>query len=137
MEKQRKFHQTLPGRAAVVLAIGSTLFMIWANLSVGLIGGGPNPGNLMYIGVVAVVIIGALFSGFTSSGLERAMYATVLAFVLVVIIALFANMHEYPSSSVIEIIGVNAFFAAPFFLAGLLFRYAGKVSQQQMEKSKG
>src|SRR5690348_9223675 len=38
-------------RIAMSLALGTTLFMIWANLGVGLIGAGPNPGNLMYLGV--------------------------------------------------------------------------------------
>src|SRR6478736_3444461 len=41
-------------RAAMILAIGATFFMIWANLAVGLIGSGPNPANLMYIAIVAI-----------------------------------------------------------------------------------
>lgn len=137
MEKQSKFYQSITGRAAIGLAIGSTLLMIWANLAVGLIGAGPNPGNLMYIGVVAVVIIGTIFSRFTPGGLERTMYATAVALALVAVIALLANMHQYPGSSVIEIIGVNGFFATPFVVSGLLFRYAGKNGHQLMEKSEG
>lgn len=126
MEKQRKFHQSILGRAAIFLATGTTLFMVWANLAVGLIGAGPNPGNLMYIGVVAVVIIGTLLSRFRPGGLERAVYAAALALVLVAVIALLANMHQYPGSSVIEIIGVNLFFATPYAVSGLLFRYAAQ-----------
>jgi hypothetical protein len=41
-------------------------------------------------------------------------------------------MDEYPGSSVIEIIGVNAFFATLFVVAGLLFRY---VRFEQMQKA--
>ena len=36
-------------RTAIAAAMGTTIFLIWANLAVGLIGAGPNPGNLMYI----------------------------------------------------------------------------------------
>lgn len=49
---------TIIHRAAVALAIGSTFLLIWVNLAVGLIGSGPNAANLMYIGIVAIIIIG-------------------------------------------------------------------------------
>src|SRR4051812_27735272 len=41
-------------KVAIAFSFGAIFFLIWTNLAVGLIGGGPNPGNLMYIGVVAV-----------------------------------------------------------------------------------
>lgn len=113
-------------RLAVALALGTTLFMIWANLAVGLIGAGPNPGNLMYTGVVAVIVSGAIRSHLRASGMERVMYVTALALALVTAIALLANMHHYPGSSAMEIIGVNTFFAAPFIVSGLLFHYTAR-----------
>lgn len=119
-----KFATNIIYKAATGLALGSTLFMIWANLGVGLIGSGPNAGNLMYIGVVAVVIIGTLLSGFRTAGMERAMYATVLSLVLHTVIALVANMDEYPGSSVIGIVGVNGLFVVLFVISGVLFRIA-------------
>lgn len=110
-------------RLAVASAIGTTLLMIWANLAVGLIGSGPNPGNLMYIGVVGVVIIGTVLGRFTAKGMERTVFAAALALVLHTGIALLANMHQYPNSSVAGIICVNGFFAILFSVSGLLFRY--------------
>lgn len=110
-------------RAAMGLAIGATFLMIWANLAVGLIGSGPNPGNLMYIGVIAVLLIGIYLSRFSVPALERVMFATAFSLVLLAIIALLANMHHYPGSSMTEIIGVNLFFAASYIVAGLLLRY--------------
>ena len=109
--------------------------MIWANLAVGLIGSGTNPGNLMYFGVVAVGIIGIVLSRFSPGGMERAMYITALMLVLVVGIALFANMDEYPGSSVDEIVGVNGFFATLFTVSGSLFRFAAR--KQSPKKSEG
>ena len=120
-------------KCAMVLTIGTTFLLIWANLAVGLIGSGPNPGNLMYIGVLAVLIVGIYLSRFKAAGLERAMFATALALALVAAIALLAGMHNYPQSSVIEIIGVNLFFITPYVLSGLLFRYLVQKSHQPTE----
>lgn len=110
-------------RLAFASAIGSTFLLIWANLAVGLIGGGPHAGNLMYIGVVAVVIIGTYISRFSPAGMEKVMFATAFALVMVTVIALLSGMHNYPGSSVGEIIRVNAFFAFLFAVSGVLFRY--------------
>ena len=117
-----RFSSDTAYKTAIGLAIGSTFFMVWANLAVGLIGAGPNPGNLMYMGVVAVVVIGSILSRFSPGGMERVMYSTALSLALVAAIALFANMHQYPESSVTEILGVNGFFAILFAVAGVLFR---------------
>lgn len=124
-------------RAASGLAVVTLLFMIWANLAVGIIGSGPNTANLMYIGVVAVTIIGTILSHLRPRGMERTMYATAFALVLVAIIALLANMHQYLGSSVAEIVGVNAFFAAPCAVSGLLFRYAARNTHEQIQKAEG
>jgi hypothetical protein len=110
-------------RMAMALGIGTTFLMIWANLAVGLIGSGPHAGNLMYMGVIAVLIIGTYASRFRAAGMERAMFAASLSFLALAGIALAAGMHQYSGSSVIEILGVNVFFATPYAVAGLLFRY--------------
>lgn len=113
-------------RAAAGLALVTTFLMIWANLAVGLIGSGPNPGNLMYMGVILVVIIGSIRSQFRSAGMERAMYAAILALAALSVIAFIMKMHRYPDSSVTEILAVNGFFAGLFAVAGSLFHYAAK-----------
>jgi hypothetical protein len=110
-------------RAAVTLTVGGTFLMIWANLAVGLIGDGPNPGNLMYLGVLAVLIIGTFYARFTAKGMERTVFAAAVALVIHAGIALMAGMQYYPNSSLEGIIGVNAFFAVIFSAAGLLFRF--------------
>lgn len=114
---------TIIHRVAFALAIGSTFLLIWANLSVGLIGSGPNAANLMYIGIVAIVITGTFLSSFTAKGMERVMFTVAIALLLFAVIQLLAKMYQYTGSSVIEIIGVNAFFATVFAVSGLLFRY--------------
>jgi hypothetical protein len=121
-----KGRSSLVYRLAVVVAFGTMLLMVWANLAVGLIGGGPHAGNLMYAGVVAVVLAGIFLSRFKSAGMEKAMYASAGALGLVAVIALLAKMDQYPGSSVIEILGVNGFFATAFIIAGLLFRFVAR-----------
>ncbi|MBX2970504.1 MAG: hypothetical protein KF803_14130 [Cyclobacteriaceae bacterium] len=122
-------------KTAVGLAIGATFFMIYVNLAVGLIGGGPHAGNLMYAGVILVLIIGIYLSRFTAAGMERAMYLTAGTFAVLTAIAFIAKMYEYPGSSVLEIVGVNVFFATPFVVSGLLFRYVALEQANKNEKA--
>lgn len=110
-------------RLAVAGTIGATLLLIWANLAVGLIGSGPNPGNLMYLGVIGVIIGGTVLSNFTAKGMERTLFAAALTLVAHTAIALLTGMHKYPDSSVESIICVNGFFATLFAVPGILFRY--------------
>lgn len=111
-------------KAAFAIAIGSTFLLVWVNLAVGLIGSGANAANLMYAGIVAVVIIGTFISRFSAKGMQRVMFTVAIALLLFAAIQLLAKMNEFPGSSVIEIIGVNTFFATLFAVSGLLFRYA-------------
>jgi hypothetical protein len=118
-------------KIAMVAAVGSTFLFIWVNLAVGLIGGGPHAGNLMYVAVILVGFVGTYLSRFSARGIERTMFAMAFTFVLIALIALVANMQDYPGSSVLEIIGVNAFFGALFTVAGMLFRFVS------IEEAKG
>jgi hypothetical protein len=120
-------------RIAVLGAFGTTFLLVWANLAVGLIGSGPHAGNLMYLAVYAIVIIGSIRSRFTSVGMERVMYVAAISLVVLAAIAIFTNMGAYPGSSVNEIIAVNGFFATLFGIAGSLFRLAAQ--EKSTEKS--
>lgn len=122
-------------KIAVGLAVGTAFFMTYVNLAVGLIGSGPHAGNLMYVSVILVLIIGVFLSRFTASGMERAMYLTAGTFAVLTAIAFMAKMYEYPSSSVIEVIGVNTFLATPFIVSGLLFRYVAMGQANKSEKT--
>lgn len=110
-------------RAAFALAVGTTFLLIWANLAVGLIGSGPNIANLMYAGIVAIVIIGAFLSRFTSKGMKHVMFITAFALAICAGIQLLTKMYAYAGSSITEIIMVNALFAILYTVSGLLFRH--------------
>lgn len=113
-------------RVAMAIGLGAMLFMIWVNLAVGIIGAGPNAGNLMYIAVVVIGVIGIVRSRFLPGRMELAMYGIALTLVFVTAIALLTGMDRYPGSSMNEILGVNAFLAAPFVLSGLVFRHVAR-----------
>ena len=90
-------------KGGVVVAFGTTFFMIWANLAVGLIASGPNFANLMYAGVVAVCLVGIFISGFKASKMERTMYAAVFTLVVIAAISLI-GIDSLGNTSMVEII---------------------------------
>ncbi|HMG92287.1 MAG TPA: hypothetical protein VK589_19655 [Chryseolinea sp.] len=124
-------------RIAAALTSATVFLMVWANLAVGLIGSGPNPGNLLYMAVPAVAIVGSFMSNFNPSGMERTMYTTTIVLVIVTAIAFLANMDQYPSSSATEILAVSGFFAMLFIVSALIFRFAAKQGPQEAEKLNG
>jgi hypothetical protein len=110
-------------RAAAGVAIAAAFILVWMNLAVGIIGTEGNPANLMYGGVLAVGIIGAIVARFQPEGMARTLVATALAQALVAVIAVIAGM-GYPASPPLEILGVNALFAVLWLMSAWLFRKA-------------
>jgi hypothetical protein len=115
-------------RLAAGIAVASALFLVWANLAVGLIGNEGEPANLMYFGVLVVGAGGALLARFRPQGMARALFAMALSVGLITAIALATGMQRYPESSVRQIVGVNGFFAVLFVLSALLFRRSARQS---------
>ena len=81
----------------------------------------------MYVGVLAIGIIGAVVARFRPHAMARALVAMALAQALVAVIALIAGKDEVPSSSVDEILGLNGLFVALFVASAVLFRHAARV----------
>jgi len=114
-------------RAAVGVAVAAALLLVWVNLAVGIIGNEGNPANLMYIGVLAVGIIGALITRLEPRGMARVLFATAGVQMLVPVIALIIWPPQVTSWGAADVAGVfilNAFFAALWLGSALLFRRA-------------
>lgn len=62
--------------------------MTWVNLAVGIIGSEDNPLNVVFVGVLAIGIVGAFIARFQPRGMARAMVAVGIAQVLVAVAAL-------------------------------------------------
>jgi hypothetical protein len=113
-------------RSAVTVALAAAFILLWLMGAVGIIGVEGDPADLMYFGVLAVGIIGAIIARFQPHGMARALLATALAQALVAVIALIAGKHQDPVTSVSELLGLNGFFVALFVGSAWLFRRAAR-----------
>ena len=110
-------------RAAVGIALAAALLLVWMALAVGIIGVEGDPADLMYVGVLAVGIIGAIIARFQPHGMARALFAMALAQALVPVIALIIWKPQV-TLGVLGVFGLNAFFVMLFVGSALLFRRA-------------
>jgi hypothetical protein len=113
-------------RAAVGVALAAAFILVWLVGAVGVIGEDGDRADLMYGGVLAVGIIGAIVARLRPEGMARALLAMALLQALVAVIALIAGKHHAPVSSVYEIVGLNGFFVALFIGSAWLFRHAAR-----------
>ena len=107
-------------RLAIGIAVISTLMLMWLSLGVGIIGRDGDPANMMYFGVVAVGIIGAIAARLRPSGMARTLYAMALAQALVAAIAVVAGLGR-PWSGPLELLILNGFFIVLFCGSAWLF----------------
>ena len=110
-------------RSAIGIATLAALMLVWLSLGVGIIGKDGDPANLMYFGVLAVGIIGALAARFQARGMARTLCAMALTQALVAAIALFAGLGR-PYSGPLELLVLNGFFIVLFIGSAWLFRRA-------------
>jgi len=111
-------------RAAVGVAVVAAFILVWINLAVGIIGNEDNPANLMYGGVLAVAIIGAVIGRFRPIGMANALLATALAQALAGAIALIAGLGSTAPSFPEAIVVLTGFFAGLWLISAWLFRKA-------------
>ncbi|WP_324676639.1 hypothetical protein [Hymenobacter sp. GOD-10R] len=114
-------------RMAVGAALAVALLLVWTNLAVGLIGSENNPANLLYGGVLAVGLIGAILARFRPLGMVRTLYAVAFAQALVPVIALVIWRPQIESRGILEAFGVTTFFVVLWVGSALLFRRASAV----------
>lgn len=114
------------GRAAACLAVSAALMLIWVNLAVGIIGSENNPANLMYAGVIAVEIIGALIARLRPSGMSVALLAAAVAQASVAVIALAGGLGANEPPGRLGILVLNGFFIALFVASAWLFRRSAR-----------
>jgi hypothetical protein len=113
-------------RAAVGVAVVAAFLLIWINLAVGIIGSEDNPANLMYGGVLAVGIIGAVIARFQQHGMARTLVGMALAQALVAVLALIFRWGSDGENWPQVIVVLNGFFAALWLGSAWLFRRAAR-----------
>ena len=113
-------------RFATILALATAFILVWLIGAVGVIGVEGDPFDLMYFGVLAVGLIGAIAARLRPHGMARALFATAFAQALVAFVALIVGKHQSSVSSVPEILILNGFFIALFLGSARLFGYAAR-----------
>lgn len=106
--------------AAAGVALAAAFLLIWLNLAVGIIGNEGDPANLMYAGVLATGVIGAIIARFRPRGMARVLLATAFAQALVAGIAVIAGLGA-PWSGPARILVLNGFFVVVFAGSAWLF----------------
>jgi hypothetical protein len=105
---------SLAHRAAVAIAVLAGFGLVWVNLAVGMMD--VENGNLMYVLVLFVALIGAAIGRFEPREASFAMFATAAAHAVVAVIGLLANLGPT--------LPADAFWIAGWVTSGLLFRQA-------------
>lgn len=78
-------------RGGVIIALGTSFVITWANLAVGIVGNEENPTNLIFFGVVAIAMLGSPLVGFKAARLRWVFYLTAAAQALTALVALQAE----------------------------------------------
>lgn len=108
-------------RAAVAIAVVAGFLMTWINLAVGIIGAPGNPLNLMFFGVLAIGLSGALFAGFRAAGMARTLATMAVAQAVVAAVTLAVGEKTFV---------LSVFFAAVWLVSAWLFRMAAREAAQ-------
>ena len=111
-------------RAGVGVAVLAALVLVWMTFAVGLIGSEDHPANLLYGGVLAVGVLGAVLARFRSRGLARALAATALAQTLVGAAAVLAGWGADGANGPAAVAALTGIFAALWLAAAWLFQRA-------------
>lgn len=109
-------------RLAYALAVGTALFLVGGIGALGIVGEEGDRADLLYLGALALGVVGAALARLRPRGMAWAMYAAAAATLLAGVIALLLGKHEAEVSSVPEIMGLSAMYAALFASSGWLFR---------------
>lgn len=116
------------GNAAYTLAAGVALaaafLLVWINGAVGIIGNEQEDVNLLFGGVLAAGLLGAIVARFRPVGMALAMAAAALIQVLVPVAASALGPSSTASIWSAEVLLLTGFFAAMWLTSALLFHKA-------------
>lgn len=111
-------------RAGAAIALLTAFLTVWINLAAGIIGNEDNPLNLMFFGVIAAAILGAIVAKFEAAGMARAMTAASALQGLIGVGVLVEGWGISEPPGIIRLFILIEFFAVAWFLSGRCFRRA-------------
>ena len=114
-------------RLALGLTVFTVLFLVYGIGALGINGEG-GEADTMYVGVLAVLVTGAVIARLRATGMAGALAATAIAQLIAGVIAVVVGYQDEPGASALEILGINAMYAGLFALSAWLFWRAGSNS---------
>ncbi len=108
-------------KLAASAAVLGAFLLVWINGAVGIIG--DSDSNLMYGGVLAVLILGAAIARMRADMMSRVMVATAFAQFLVPVAALLMSEQDF-SPGVLQVFVLNGFWVVLFLFSAIMFRNA-------------
>jgi hypothetical protein len=124
MELAVRKTDNLAYRVGAGLAISAAFGLVWVNGAVGFLGDEGNLANLMFLGVLAVALVGSAVGRFEPAGMARAMFATAAAQVLVGVVGLTAGWASPGGHGLYEVVMGTSLFSALWLVSAFLFRKA-------------
>lgn len=104
-------------RLAAGIAIGTAFLTVWVNLAVGMVGSENDSFNLLFGGVLAIALTGAIVARFAAAAMPRAMIVTAIAQAAAGTLGISSD----PRGAMFSVA-----FALPWLLSAWLFRKAAR-----------
>jgi hypothetical protein len=115
-----RMSENLLYRVGVIVAVGTGFLTVWVNLAVGMILSEGNPENLVFLGVLAIALIGAFVVRFSARGMARVMLAAGIAQALIAAVVAVVKLDDLYTATLIGL------FALPWLLSAGLFHLAAE-----------
>jgi hypothetical protein len=115
---------SLSYRFGATFAVAAAFLLVWVNLAVGFLGDEGNPANLMFLGVIAIAIFGAIVARARAAGMSNAMLIAAGAQVLAGATGLATGWASPGSEGIYEVVLGTGLFTSMWLLSAWLFRKA-------------
>ena len=124
----------IPNNSTYKYAVGTALItaflLFWVNGAVGIIGSSNDDVNMLFYGVLAVGLLGAILSRFRPSGMARSMFVMMIAQILVAAIAVAARWGSSNPVWPSDVITLTCLFSGLWLACGALFLKAARQRDQ-------
>ena len=126
LELATRKSDSLAYKLGVSMAVAASFLLVWVNGAVGFLGNEGNPANLMFLGVIAVAVIGSLLARSRPPAMARAMVAAAAAQVAAGVTGLAAGWASPGSDGIYEVVVGTSLFTGLWLASAWLFRKAAR-----------
>lgn len=116
-------------RIGAGLAVLASVLLLWLTGAVGVIGSEDHPANLLYLGVILSVFVGAVASRFQARGLSLTMASAALLQAIIGVVAVLRGWGEGSANWPWPVIVLSVFFVLIWLSSATLFRRAADVQR--------